>query len=150
MLPIATATDLGGIRVQTDGSLSISPDGTLSWAMRYGTYHPGKVSAFLGSAHVDQWLVMWGGTLGNNANNVATLQKAPASANGLEFPVFAGSNSQSDPVGKVTFAQGMVTGTFSLTTTLLTSGAILTVGIPDPNVLQDESHAAGLCLIIAI
>lgn len=149
MLPIATETQLGAVKVQPGGALSVSPDGTLSVegmpsaGMRYGTHYSLTISDYRQAQYVGQWLVLSDGVLSDNANNIATLRVAPSSSGGIAFPVSVDQVG----VGSITFDQGQVKGTFSLTSTSLKSGSILTVEVPDLTELDRETQASGLVLI---
>lgn len=144
MLPIATTSHVGAVKIQQGGALSVAADGTLSAQTRYGTYYKGHVSDYSQALFVGEWLALCDGVLGNNAANVATLRVAPSGRSGISFSVTVDDRS----VGTITFGQGKVTGTFSLTTIALKAGAVVTIGVPNPDALAQETQASGLVLIL--
>lgn len=146
MLPIATTAHLGAVKIQPGGALSVAADGTLSVSvqMRYGTFYAGLVSDYSQAQYVDRWLVLDNGNLGDNPGNVATLKVAPSGGQAIVFSVSVDDQS----AGTVTFGQGQRTGSFDLATVALKPGSVVTIGVPDLNVLAQETQASGLVLIL--
>lgn len=144
MLPIATATHLGAVKVLKDGALSVTADGTLSVNHAHGTFYMGPLSDYEQAQYVDEWLVLHEGAMSANPRNVATLKVAPSTSNGVTFPVLV----DEQPQGTITFAQGEVTGVFEFdpSTVSVTPGSIVKIGLPQMS--NQENNAAGLVLIL--
>ena len=143
MLPIATASHLGAVKVREDGALSVTADGTLSVNHAHGTFYMGPISDYEQAQYVDEWLVLHEGAMSANPRNVATLKVAPSTSTGVTFPVLVDEQVK----GKVTFAQGAVTGAFEFdpSTVTVSPGSLLKIGLPQMS--KQESDAAGLVLI---
>jgi len=141
MLPIATAEDVGGIKVGV--GLQATSDGTLSAVDRFSVYFNDYIFG------IDAFWIATGVCSISTGTNpgVAILETAPSVNIGMDIYYLDNQTSYGagDKVGTVSFNAGDTTGTISFGQEVsLQAGSILGLQPPSPN----DQTAKGLRLVI--